>query len=66
VSLTPSVQPATSAPFFANRARRSSRRASWSDQPALTALFDLALARTSPSFDKLIRELTRLLAPTGS
>lgn len=31
------------------------------DQPALTGLFDLELARSSPSFDKLIRELTRLL-----
>jgi Domain of unknown function (DUF4276) len=32
------------------------------DQPALTAVCDLALARTAPSFDKLIRELSRLLA----
>jgi hypothetical protein len=33
------------------------------DQPALTGLFDLGLARSSPSFDKLVRELTRLLLP---
>ena len=33
------------------------------DQPALTGLFDLELARSSPSFDKLVRELTRLLLP---
>jgi len=32
------------------------------DQPGLTGLFDLALARNLPSFDKLVRELTRLLA----
>jgi hypothetical protein len=32
------------------------------DQVALTAVFDLALARGSPSFDKLFRELARLLA----
>jgi hypothetical protein len=32
------------------------------DQPALSELFDLDLARTSPSFAKLVRELTRLLA----
>jgi hypothetical protein len=31
------------------------------DQPALTDLFDLERARRSPSFDKLVRELTRLL-----
>jgi hypothetical protein len=31
------------------------------DQPALTAVFDLEQARTAPSFDKLIRELTQLL-----
>jgi hypothetical protein len=31
------------------------------DQPALTALFDLHMARSSPSFTKLVRELTRLL-----
>ena len=34
------------------------------DQPVLTDLFDLALARRAPSFDKLVRELTRLLTPT--
>jgi hypothetical protein len=34
------------------------------DQPALTELFDLELARKSPSFDKLVRELTRLLTAT--
>jgi len=34
------------------------------DQPALTDLFDLELARRSPSFDKLVRELTRLLLTT--
>ncbi len=34
------------------------------DQPALTNLFDLELARRSPSFDKLVRELTRLLVVT--
>lgn len=33
------------------------------DQPELTRLFDLELARSSPSFDKLVRELTRLLLP---
>lgn len=33
------------------------------DQPELTRLFDLELARNSPSFDKLVRELTRLLLP---
>lgn len=33
------------------------------DQPALTGIFDLELARSSPSFDKLFRELTRLLLP---
>jgi hypothetical protein len=32
------------------------------DQPALTSVFDLALVRTAPSSDKLIRELSRLLA----
>ena len=32
------------------------------DQPALTNLLDLELARRSPSFDKLVRELARLLA----
>lgn len=31
------------------------------DQPALTAVFDLEQARTAGSFDKLIRELTKLL-----
>ncbi len=31
------------------------------DQPALTARFDLALARTAPSFDKLVRDVARLL-----
>ena len=36
------------------------------DQPALTGLFDLELARRSPSFDKLVRELTRLLLPVAS
>jgi len=36
------------------------------DQPALTGLFDLELARSAPSFDKLIRELTRLLRAAGS
>jgi hypothetical protein len=35
------------------------------DQPALTGLFDLELARSSPSFDKLVRELTRLLLPSA-
>jgi hypothetical protein len=34
------------------------------DQPALTTLFDLEVARTSPSFDKLVRELTRLFVTT--
>lgn len=33
------------------------------DQPALTAVFDLGQARGAASFDKLIRELTRLLTP---
>lgn len=32
------------------------------DQPALTAVLDLEQARTTGSFDKLIRELTKLLA----
>ncbi len=31
------------------------------DQPALTAIFDLELARRSPSFDKLWRDVTSLL-----
>lgn len=31
------------------------------DQPALTAHLDLDLARAAPSFDKLVREVTRLL-----
>lgn len=35
------------------------------DQPALTGLFDLELARSSPSFDKLVRDLTRLLLPAA-
>lgn len=35
------------------------------DQPALTGLFDLELARSSPSFDKLVRELTRLVLPAA-
>jgi hypothetical protein len=34
------------------------------DQPALTAVFDLDQARTAPSFDKLVRELMRLLLPS--
>lgn len=34
------------------------------DQPALTARIDVALARKrSPSFDKLVREIGKLLAP---
>jgi len=33
------------------------------DQPALTAAFDLAEARHASSFDKLVRELAKLLAP---
>jgi len=36
------------------------------DQPALTDLFDLELARGSPSFGKLVRELTRLLSVSDS
>jgi hypothetical protein len=36
------------------------------DQPALTELFDLDLARTSPSFAKLVRELTRLLTQSDA
>jgi hypothetical protein len=32
------------------------------DQPALTAMFDLEQARAAASFDKLVRELTKLLA----
>ena len=35
------------------------------DQPALTDLFDLEAALRSPSFDKLVRELTKLLVPVG-
>jgi hypothetical protein len=35
------------------------------DQPALTSLFDLAVARSAPSFDKLVREVSRLLAGSG-
>jgi hypothetical protein len=31
------------------------------DQPALTAVFDIAAARRAPSFDKLYREIDRLL-----
>ncbi|HEY0479344.1 MAG TPA: DUF4276 family protein [Kofleriaceae bacterium] len=34
------------------------------DQPALTAVFDLEQARSSRSFDKLAREVVRLLATT--
>lgn len=34
------------------------------DQPALTAMFDLALARRSDSFDKLFREVGRLFGLT--
>jgi hypothetical protein len=36
------------------------------DQPALTGLFSLELARNAPSFAKLVRELTRLLADGDS
>lgn len=36
------------------------------DQPALTDLFDLEMARSSPSFAKLVRELTRLLAASAA
>jgi hypothetical protein len=36
------------------------------DQPALTGVFDLEAARSSPSFAKLIRELTRLLATAAT
>jgi hypothetical protein len=36
------------------------------DQPALTGVFDLESARSAPSFAKLVRELTRLLAATGT
>jgi hypothetical protein len=32
------------------------------DQPALTAQFDLASARSAPSFDKCWREVARLIA----
>ena len=32
------------------------------DQPALTALFDMTTARSAPSFDKLWRDVTYLLA----
>jgi hypothetical protein len=35
------------------------------DQPALTAVFDLELARSSPSFGKLVREVLRLLTRVG-
>lgn len=38
-----------------------SRYSATVDQPALAALFDLQQARTSPSFDKLWREMARLL-----
>lgn len=31
------------------------------DQPAFTAVFDLAAARTTDSFDKLVRDVSRLL-----
>jgi hypothetical protein len=36
------------------------------DQPALTSLFDVGLARRAASFDKLVRELARLLTPSDS
>ena len=36
------------------------------DQPALSSLFDLQLARVTTSFDKLVRDLTWLLTPTVS
>ena len=36
------------------------------DQPALSAVVDVALARRSPSFDKFYREIERLLTPPGS
>ncbi|MBI4902186.1 MAG: DUF4276 family protein [Acidobacteria bacterium] len=35
------------------------------DQPALAAIFDLQQARVAPSFDKLWREMERLLAVLG-
>lgn len=35
------------------------------DQPALSQIVDLGQARSSPSFDKLIRELSRLLTPAA-
>jgi hypothetical protein len=36
------------------------------DQPALTAAIDIDLARRAPSFEKLYRELRRLLVPPVS
>jgi len=33
------------------------------DQPALSSVFDLQLARVTSSFDKLVRDLTWLLTP---
>jgi hypothetical protein len=36
------------------------------DQPALAALFDLQQARVAPSFDKLWREMERLLTVLGA
>ena len=41
----------------ANRAYSPTR-----DQPALTAVFDIDAARAAPSFDKLWRDVTYLLA----
>ena len=41
--------------------RRSGGYSPTIDQPPLTAGFDLALARSAPSFDKCVREITRLL-----
>ena len=35
------------------------------DQPALTAIFDLAAARAAPSFDKLWRDVGSLLTESG-
>jgi len=43
--------------------RMARRYSPTTDQPALSQVFDLAQARSSASFDKLIRELSRLLAP---
>ena len=44
---------------------RNRRYAETTDQPALTAIFDLQAARRADSFDKCYREIVRLLTVLG-